>query len=112
MGPVRPHPAAGPPEPLHPRVLAVLVLAVGVVALGINEWMATSQREILVITLLVGPTVTLLGLAGLWEPRVIWSLGALRRQLPAHVRILGVAIITLGVLTSAWLSWSRWRIWP
>jgi xanthine/uracil permease len=93
-------------------VLALLVLMVGVVAMAINEWMAAAKHEVLLISLLVGPTVTLLGLAGLWEPAALWSLGPRQKGLPRRTRWLGVAAVTLGVLVTIWLAFTRYRLFP
>lgn len=101
---------AGPP--LHPRVFALLVLTVGVVGLGYNEWRVQAAHRILLIALFCGPTVALLGLLGLADPRVVRALGPRRREYPWPVRVLGLAALALGLAASGWLAFVRYRLVP
>ncbi|MFH1467610.1 MAG: hypothetical protein ABIO70_24705 [Pseudomonadota bacterium] len=98
----------GPPLP--PRVVALLVLTVGVLGLCWNEWRAETAHKVLLAALFCAPTVTLLGLAGLADPRVIWSLGPRRHGMPVAVRAAGITVVILGVAASIWLAFWRYHV--
>ncbi len=98
--------------PLDPRVLALLVLTLGVVGMGINEWMSQGKGEVYLIAVLACPAMVLMGLAGLWEPRVLWSLGRDRTDSPGWVRGLGIVLLVLGLACSGWLAVIRYPLIP
>lgn len=101
-----------PSPPLHPRVVALLVLLLGVVGMAINEWMSEYRGEVYIIAILACPTMVLLSAGGLVNPRVLWSLGPHRRDYPVRVRIVGIALLALGLACSAALALWRYPLFP
>jgi len=53
------------------------------------------------------PPIAALALGGLFDPRLMWSIGPRRRQFPRNIRIGGALIFTLGLAISALLL-----VWP
>jgi hypothetical protein len=104
--------AGAQPPPLPPRVVAGLILTLGAVGLGIDEWMSAFGGEVYLIAILACPTMVLLGLGGLVDPRVLWSLGPQRRGFPVGVRVAGSALLVLGLACSVYLGGWRWPIFP
>jgi len=98
--------------PLHPRLVALLILTLGLVGMGINEWMSEFQGEVYIIAILACPAMVSLSLGGLVDPRVLWSLGPLRREHPAGVRIAGIVLLVLGLACSVSLGLWRYHLVP
>ncbi len=105
-------PSPAPSPPLAPRVIALGVLTLGVVGMGINEWMSAARGEVYLIAILACPAMALLGLAGLVDPRLLWSIGEHRKTYPRWVRATGIALVVLGLACSAALALWRYPIVP
>lgn len=105
-------PARPGTDPLPPRVVALLVLTLGVVGMGINEWMSQAKGEVYLISILACPTMVLLGMGAMFDPRVLWSLGPRRRDFPVGVRAGGVALLALGLACSVYLGGWRYPLFP
>lgn len=103
-------PFSSPPVP--PRVVALLVLTLGVVGLSINEGMSWARGEVYLIAIVGCPAMVLLAIGGLVEPRVLWSLGPHRKDFPTRIRVAGAVLLVLGLLTSAYLGLVRYPLLP
>ena len=101
-----------PHRPLPPRVLALAVFTLGVVGLGINEWMSEARNEVYLIAVLACPTMALLGAAGLVDPRMLWSLGPRRKEYPLGVRVAGVLVLIVGLCGAVGLGLFRYPLFP
>jgi hypothetical protein len=101
-----------PTPPLHPRLVALLVFALGVVGMAINEWMSAARSEVYLIAILACPTMVLLSAGGLVDPRVLWSLGPHRKNHPMAVRVVGIALLVLGLACSVCLGLWRYPLFP
>ncbi len=102
----------GQGPPLPPRVVALLVLTLGVVGMGINEWMSAARGEVYLIAILGCPAMVLLSLGAMVDPRVLWSLGPQRREFPLGVRVAGIALLMAGLVCSAALGLWRYPLFP
>jgi hypothetical protein len=82
------------------RLGPALCTAGGVGLLVVNHLTARGGVLWLAIVFLA-PMVTLLGIGGLIDPRVLWSIGPRGKLLPRAIRIAGGCLALAGIVVSA-----------
>jgi hypothetical protein len=70
---------------------------------AVNHALALTQGHVFIAVPLVAPFVFLLGLAGLIDPRVAWSIGPRGQHLPAGVKAVGIGLLVAGLAISYYL---------
>jgi len=76
------------------------MLAVGVGTLAFNHYLVTTQHKIHKVILIACPTVVLLGLANVVDPRIVASSKASGRDLPLRFKVAYWTLGALGLLGS------------
>jgi len=79
--------------PAHARVLALAAAAVGALLVVLFESGDLPRRSAAVF----GALFAALGLGGLVDPRLLWSIGPRRRELPTWIRIAGALLAVAGL---------------
>lgn len=83
--------------PPNARFIAGGLAAASAIGLLVNHWLAESQSTVRLMILCLGPLTLLLGLGGLVEPRILWSMGKYGQHLPIQYKVIGVALGAAGV---------------
>lgn len=86
--------------PPNGRLIAAGMAAASAVGLIVNHWMAESQSTVRLMILCLGPMALFLGLGGIMEPKILWSVGKYGQSLPVKYKIIGGVLAGLGVLVT------------
>jgi len=84
--------------------LVVAVVSGGILAAN-HVWFLHQGRTMLAIVLLA-PMFLFLGVGGLVDPRLVWSIGPAGRELPLGIKLIGVALAVVGLVASAFLMFA------
>ena len=91
---------ATPTVPPNGRLIAAGLAIASAVGLALNHLMAGSQSVVQLIILCIGPIGLFLGLGGIIEPKILWSVGKHGRQLPVVYKLIGGVLGALGVVVT------------
>ena len=86
--------------PPHGRLIAVGLAAAGAIGLLLNHWLAESQNTVRLLLLLLCPLALFLGLGGIIEPKILWSMGKYGKLLPIKYKLLGGVLGAAGVVVT------------
>jgi len=92
------------------RIVPAICAAIGAGLLAINHFSAARDGAIWIFILFLAPMFTLLGLGGLVDPRILWSIGPRGKLLPKGVRLLGAGLAVAGIAVSAALILLVYRL--
>jgi archaellum biogenesis protein FlaJ (TadC family) len=92
------------------RGKALLIAVIGAAFLVINHWSATNEGKVYMWFVFMGPMFLLLGLGGLFEPRLAQAIGDKGRHFPAHIKFIGGILALSGLLISAYLALGVYRL--
>ena len=84
------------------RAVPALLL---VVSLAVFGWVYSDYAEghsVPAASFLL-PPLAVLALGGLVDPRILWSVGPRRRELPTVIRVVGAIVFGIGLATTALL---------
>lgn len=84
--------------PPYIRLIAIGMSAAAAIGLLVNHFMAESQNAVNLMILAVGPISLFLGIGGMIEPKVLWSLSKYGEHLPIKYKIIGGVLGGAGVL--------------
>jgi hypothetical protein len=87
---------------LAPLIIAVLSGGI----LAANHVFFLHQGKTILVIVLLAPMFLLLGVGGLVDPRLLWSIGPAGRELPLGIKLIGVGIAVAGLLVSAFLMFA------
>lgn len=86
--------------PAYARPVAMGMTAAAALGLLANHFMADSQNSVSLMILALAPIALLLGIGGIVEPKVIWSLGKYGTHLPFKYKLVGGVLGVLGLVVS------------
>ncbi|MBC7853581.1 MAG: hypothetical protein IAF94_09105 [Pirellulaceae bacterium] len=86
--------------PPNVRIIAAGLAAASAIGLLLNHWMAESQNTVRLMILCLGPMMLFLGIGGIVEPRIFWSLGKYGQHLPIKYKFMGGALGAAGVVVT------------
>lgn len=92
-----PHHETVPP---HGRLMAAGLMAACALGLVANHFVGAGVSVARLFILILGPAGLLLGLGGIVEPKIVWSVGKYGQHLPVKYKIIGVALAAAGVLVT------------
>jgi len=73
------------------------------VLLAISHWNYVDEKSVYLWAVAIGPAALLLGLFGVFEPRLVLGLGKYGRDLPLPMRVGSFALVAAGFAISALL---------
>lgn len=84
--------------------------AIGAGLLAVNHFSATRSGAIWLGILFLAPMFTFLGLGGLIDPRIFWSIGPRGKHLPSGIKVIGACLAMAGVGVSVVLVFLVYRL--
>ena len=103
-----------PSQPLPPngRLISAGMAAAAAIGLLINHFMIESQHVGRLMILCFGPIALFLGIGGMVEPKILWSVGKFGKHLPVIYKLIGGALGALGVAVTILLLLFVYRLGP
>lgn len=86
--------------PPYGRLIAAGLALASAVGLVVNHFMAGSQQAVSLMILCLAPLGLFLGVGGIVEPKIVWSLGKYGKQLPMKYKLIGGALAAAGVVVT------------
>ena len=86
--------------PPHGRLIAAGMAAASASGLLLNHFLADSQQVVRLMILCFGPLGLFVGLGGIVEPRIIWSVGKYGAHLPLKYKLIGGGLAAAGVVVT------------
>ena len=101
-------------QPLPPNGRLISAGMAGAAALGLlmNHSMIESQNVAKLMVLCFGPMAFFLGVGGMVEPKIVWSVGKYGKHLPVIYKLIGGALGALGVAVTIFLLLFVYRLGP
>ncbi|MCW3051713.1 MAG: hypothetical protein JWN14_883 [Chthonomonadales bacterium] len=94
-----------------PTRLVALGFAVGAgVCLVLNHYEAMNSGKIYMWILFIAPMIFFLGVGGLIDPRILWSIGQHGRHFPTRIKLVGGMLAIAGLIVSAYLALGVYRM--
>lgn len=94
------------PAGLRGRLAPLVVAVMSGGILAANHACFLHQGRTILAIVLLAPMFLLLGVSGLVDPRVVWSIGPAGRELPLGIKLIGVALAVAGLVASAFLMFA------
>lgn len=92
------------------RGKALLMVLLGAGCIAGNHWLATSEGKVYFWLVFMGPLILLLGIGGLFDPRISQSIGPRGKYFPVHTKVIGGVLALCGMLISAYLALGVYRL--
>ena len=105
--PPAPNNTGGAPPNRMPALL-VVVVAGGLLAL--NHYEAVSDGKVYLWLIFMAPLFLFLGIGGLIDPRILWSIGPKGQHFPMRIKVIGGLLAVAGLLVSAYLALGVYRL--
>lgn len=86
------------------RRIGIVLLVCGPILLAVNHWNVVDEHKAYVWAILLGPTATFFGLAGVISPRVLLATGKYGKHLPIHLKLIAFTLLVAGFACSAVLA--------
>lgn len=83
--------------PPYGRLIAAGLALASLVGLILNHWLAESQLVARLMILCFGPLGLFVGLGGIVEPKIVWSVGKYGAHLPLKYKLIGGTLAAAGV---------------
>ena len=105
-----------PPAPdkigtaLPNRMVALLVAVFAGGLLALNHYEAMNDGKVYMMIVFLMPLFFLLGIGGLIDPRIIWSIGPKGQHFPMRIKVIGGLLAIAGMLVSAYLALGVYRL--
>ena len=80
------------------------------VGLAVNHFLGGGLSVARLFLLVLGPAGLLLGIGGMVEPRIVWSVGKYGQHLPVKYKVVGGALAAVGVVVSLVLAFVVYRV--
>jgi len=88
---------SAPDVPPHGRLVSAGLAVAAAIGLLLNHFAAGSQNFVYLMVLCLGPIALFLGIGGLFEPKILWSVGKYGKHLPVIYKLIGGTLGALGV---------------
>lgn len=98
--------------PPNGRLIAAGMAGAAAFGLLVNHVLIDSQHVARLMILCLGPIAFFLGLGGMIDPRILWSVGKYGKGLPASCKITGGVLGTAGVVVTILLLVFVYRLAP
>jgi len=83
--------------PPNGRLISAGMAGAAAVGLLLNHFMIESQGIAKLMILCLGPIAFFIGIGGMVEPKIVWSVGKYGKHLPVIYKVIGAALGGLGV---------------
>ncbi len=100
------------PLPPHGRLISAGMAGAAALGLLLNHYMIDSQNVGKLIILCLGPIAFFLGIGGIVEPKILWSVGKYGKHLPVIYKLIGGALGAMGVAVTICLLLFVYRLGP
>ena len=90
--------------PAYGRLISLATFAVGLVCIILNHVLWQMQDSTYLALLILGPFVMMLGLGGIVDPRIAFSLGKYGTHLPWYFKLIAVVLGIVGAGLSIMLA--------
>jgi len=94
--------------PDNGRSFAAVLAAAGGIGMLVNHF----SSHVNLMMLALGPILLFLGIGGIIEPKILWSVGKYGKHLPIVYRSIGVGLSALGVVVTILLLLFVYRFGP
>lgn len=98
--------------PPNGRLISAGMAGAAAIGLLIHHFSAESHNVARLLILGLGPLALFLGLGGMVEPRIVWSVGKYGKHLPAIYKVMGGSLAALGVAVTMLLIWFVYPVGP
>ena len=98
--------------PPNGRLIAAGMAGAAAVGLLLNHFMIDSQGIAKLMILCLGPIAFFIGIGGMVEPKVVWSVGKYGKHLPVIYKVIGGALGATGVAVTLLLLLFVYRLGP
>jgi hypothetical protein len=89
-----------PSLPPYGRLIAAGLSVASAMGLLLNHFAVERNSVASLLILCLAPLGLFVGLGGIVEPRVVWSIGKYGKHLPAKYKVIGVALAAAGVVVT------------
>jgi hypothetical protein len=89
------------------RTAPALVATIGAAFLIVDHLTLAHGGSFSLAIVFLAPMFTLLGLGGLVDPRIVWSIGPRGKSLPTGIKVVGACLAMAGIAVSGGLLFSR-----
>lgn len=103
---------ASRPLPPHGRLISAAMAGASALGLLMNHYVVESHHVGKLIILCLGPIAFFLGIGGIVEPKIVWSVGKYGKHLPAIYKLIGGALGFLGLAVTLFLLLFVYRLGP
>jgi hypothetical protein len=87
------------------RIIAATMLTGGIVLVGVDLMMLVASRGFILRALVLAPMCLLLGIGGLFDPRVcLLGNHAQGRTFPRWTRVVGTTLVVVGLAVGGYLA--------
>ena len=100
------------PLPANGRLICAGMAAAAAIGLLINHFTIETQNMARLMLLCLGPLALFLGLGGMIEPKIFWSVGKHGKHLPVIYKVIGGALGAAGVAVTILLLLFVYRLGP
>lgn len=98
--------------PTNGRLISAGMAGAAAVGLLLNHFMIELQGTAKLMILCVGPIALFLGIGGMVEPKILWSVGKYGKHLPVVYKVIGGVLGALGVAVTLLLLIFVYRLGP
>ncbi|MHC4875611.1 MAG: hypothetical protein ACYTGL_03870 [Planctomycetota bacterium] len=100
------------PNPPNGRLISAGLTAAAAFGLLVNHFLIDSQHVGRLMILCLGPIAFFLGIGGIVEPKIVWSVGKYGKQLPAIYKVIGGMLGTVGLAVTGLLLLFVYQLGP
>jgi len=104
------YPFANARKPPPPRLVAFGCAVVGGVCLAVNHYEAMNSGRIYWWILFFAPLILFLGIGGIFDPRILLSIGDKGKHFPLRIKVIGGVLAIAGLIVSAYLALGVYRL--
>ncbi len=100
------------PVPANGRLICAGMAGAAAIGLLLNHFLIESQGMARLMLLCLGPLALFLGIGGMVEPKIFWSVGKYGKHLPVRYKVIGGVLGGLGVAVTFLLLAFVYRLGP
>ncbi len=98
--------------PPNGRLISAGMVVAAAVGLLLNHFLIDSQQVGRLMILCMGPIAFFLGIGGLIEPKIVWSVGKYGKDLPAVYKVIGGVLGCVGLVVTGLLFMFVYQLGP
>jgi hypothetical protein len=100
------------PLPPNGRLISAGMAGAAVLGLLMNHYLIESHHVGKLLILCLSPIAFFLGIGGIVEPKIVWSVGKYGKHLPVTYKLIGGALGAMGVAVTMFLLLFVYRLGP